>query len=62
MVYIYTLKTNRSKKTYTIRVYKGKKLTAKYRSYPQGKDFSTHWTVNDIKNFLRYSNDYYLVK
>lgn len=53
---------NRSAKTYTIRVYEKGKLIAKYRSYPQGKDFSEHWTENDIRNFLRYSNDYYEVK
>ena len=58
----YTITLNRSKKTYTIRRYDNGKVTAKYRSYPQGRDFSEHWTENDIKNFLRYSNDYYPVK
>lgn len=38
------------------------RVTAKYRSYPQGKDFSENWTEDDIKAFLRQSNDYYMVK
>jgi hypothetical protein len=58
----YTIKTNRKKRTYTIRRYNNKKVTAKYRSYPQGKDYSEHWTENDIYNFLKYSNDYYEVR
>ena len=58
----YTIKINRSKKTYTIRVYEDGKLFAKYRSYPQGAEFSENWTENDIKAFLRYSGDYYVVK
>ena len=53
---------NRSKKTYTIRAYENDKLIAKYRSYPQGKEYSEYWTEHDISNFLRYSNDYYIVK
>ena len=57
----YTIKLNRKEKTYTIRVYEGSKLISKYRSNPQGRDFSEDWTENDIKNFLRYSNDYYEV-
>ena len=62
MATTYTIKCNRSKKTYTIRRYDDGKLTAKYRSNPQGNDFSEHWTEGDIKNFLRYSNDYYEVR
>lgn len=58
----YTIKYNRSKKTYTIRRYDGGKLTAKYRSNPQGSDFCEDLTEDDIKQFLRYSNDYYEVK
>ena len=58
----YTIKLNRKEKTYTIRVYEGSKLISKYRSNPQGRDFSEDWTENDIKNFLRYSNDYYEVR
>lgn len=57
----YTLVCNRSRKTYTIRRYDNGKLTAKYRSYPQGKDYSETWTENDIKRFLHYSNDYYSI-
>lgn len=57
----YTITLNRSKKTYTIRRFDNGKVTAKYRSYPQGKEFSENWTENDIKNFLRYG-DYYVVK
>ena len=58
----YTLTLNHSRKTYTIRRYENGKCTAKYRSYPQGKDFSEDWTENDIRAFLRYSGDYYVVK
>lgn len=58
----YTIALNHSKKTYTIRRYDNGKLTAKYRSNPQGRDFSEHWTENDIKGFLRDSNDYYVIK
>jgi len=58
----YTIRLNRSRKTYTIRRYDNNKLTAKYRSNPQGRDFSEYWTESDIKNFLRYSNDYYMIK
>lgn len=58
----YKIALNRAKKTYTIRVYDDGKLIAKYRSYPQGKEFSEDWTENDIYNFLRYSGDYYEVK
>lgn len=57
----YTITLNRSKKTYTIRRFDNGKVTTKYRSYPQGKEFSENWTENDIKNFLRYG-DYYVVK
>lgn len=58
----YSIKLNRSKKTYTIRTFENGNLIAKYRSYPQGNDFSEFWTESDIYNFLKYSNDYYLVK
>ena len=58
----HTITLNRKKRTYTIRAYENGKLYAKYRSNPQGKEFSEHWTENDIRNFLRYSNDYYEVK
>lgn len=58
----YTLTTNRSKKTYTIRVSENGKLIHKYRSYPQGAEYSEHWTENDIRGFLHHSNDYYVVK
>ena len=57
----YTITLNRSKKTYTIRRFDNGKVTAKYRSCPQGKEFSENWTENDIKNFLTYG-DYYVVK
>lgn len=58
----YTIALNRSKKTYTIRTYQGGKLTGKYRSYPQGADFSEDWTESDIYNFLRSSGVCYAVK
>ena len=58
----YTLTTNRSKKTYTIRRYENGKVVTKYRTYPQGPDYSEDWTETDRRNFLKYSNDYYVVK
>lgn len=57
----YTIALNRSRKTYTIRRFDNGKVTAKYRSYPQGNEFSENWTENDIKSFLKYG-DYYVVK
>ena len=57
----YTIKLNHRARTYTIRRYDNGKVTAKYRSYAQGSEFSEHWTEDDIKNFLRYSNDYYII-
>jgi len=57
----FKLTCNRSKKTYTIRVYEDGRLVAKYRSNPQGSEFSEDWTENDIYNFLKYSGDYYKV-
>jgi hypothetical protein len=57
----YKITLNRKNKTYTIRRYDNGKLTAKYRSLPQGEDFSENWTENDIKTFLRYG-DYYVLK
>lgn len=55
---------NRSKRTYTIRKYEDNgKLIAKYRSNPQAKnEYSEHWTENDIRTYLRQSNDYYEVR
>lgn len=57
----YTISLNRSKKTYTIRRYINGRVVAKYRSNPQGVRFSEHWTEHDVRNFLKYSNDYYVV-
>ena len=57
----FTITLNYSKKTYTIRKYINGILVAKYRSYPQGKEFNEDWTENDIIGFLKYSNDYFLV-
>lgn len=57
----YTIVLNRSRKTYTIRRFDNGKVTAKYRSYPQGNEFSENWTENDIKSFLKYG-DYYVVQ
>ena len=60
---IYTIKVNRSKRTYTIRIFEKGKLINKYRSTVQSKsDFTEFWTENDIIAFLKYSNDYYPVK
>lgn len=58
----YKLTTNKRRKTYTIRVYEGGKLISKYRTCPQGADFSEFWTENDIKNYLKMNSDYYEVK
>jgi hypothetical protein len=61
-IVMYTIKCNESAKTYTIRQIIDGKIVGKYRSYPQGKDFSVNWTQNDIISFLRHSNDYYVVR
>lgn len=62
----YTIQTNEQKRTATIRVYDGSNLIAKYHTLPFGEDdFVTvsHWSENDINNFLRFENgSYYLVK
>ena len=59
----HTITLNHRARTYTIRAYENGKLIAKYRSYHQSKeDFSRYWTESDIRNFLRYSGDYYEVK
>ncbi len=58
----YTISLNHKAKTYTIRVYVGNRLLAKYRSYPQGKSFTKYWTENDIWFFLHDSDEYYVVK
>lgn len=59
----YTIKVNRSRRTYTIRVFEGGKLVNKYRSTAQSKlDFTEFWTESDIIAFLKYSNDYYIIK
>ena len=55
----HTITFNRSRKTYTIRAFENGKLIAKYRSYPQGKDYTEYWTESDIRNFLHNSGDYY---
>lgn len=57
----YTIKLNHSARTYTIRRYDNGKLTAKYRSHPQGIEFQEEWTESDIKSFLRHSNEYYII-
>ena len=57
----FKLTLNHNRKTYTIRVYEGGRRIAKYRSNPQGSEFSTDWTEHDIYNFLKYSGDYYKV-
>ena len=58
----YTIALNHSKKTYTIRVYNGRKLAAKYRTNPQGPAFMENWTEGDIKAFLKKSCDYFVIK
>lgn len=58
----HTITLNHRERTYTIRAYEAGKLIAKYRSYQQSQDeFTEYWTESDIRNFLRYSNDYYKV-
>lgn len=58
----YKITLNRQKRTYTIRRYdKYGKLVSKYRTNPQS-ELVDEWTENDIKAFLRYSGDYYVVK
>ena len=60
--YSHSIAFNRAKKTYTIRAYKDGKVYAKYRSFPMGADYCEEWTEKDIRNFLRCSNSYYVVK
>lgn len=56
----YTIRFNRSAKTYTIRVYQRGRLLHKYRSFPQGVNFVDDgcWTERDILRFLIDSCDY----
>lgn len=60
----YSIKVNKTKRTYTIRRYDNGKLIFKLRSYPQSKeDFSENWTENDIKSYLKNAiGDYYAIK
>lgn len=59
---ILSMNANLSAKTYTIKTYYDDgKLCSIYRSYPQGKEFSTTWTATDCDHFLK-GNDYYRVK
>ena len=59
----YKITFNRSKKTYTIKRYiNGKLIYPYYRTNPQGKEYTEDWTENDIKAFLKNSNDYYLIE
>ena len=59
----YKISFNRSKKTYTIKRYvNGKLIYPYYRTNPQGANYTEDWTENDIKAFLRNSNDYFLVE
>lgn len=58
----YTIRFNRSKRTYTIRKYINKVCVAKYRTLPQGCDYSENWTQSDIANYLAHAgDDYYAV-
>lgn len=60
----YTIKFNRSRRTYTIRKYVNGKVVLKARSYPQTReDYSEQWTQNDIKFYLRdAATDYYIIE
>lgn len=60
----YAIRTNKRRKTYTIRVYDKGKVFAKYRTLPQGKEFrdNDYWTEADIRDFLKHSLSYYEVK
>lgn len=59
----YKIACNIAKRTYTIRVYEKGRIIAKYRSFRQSKtEFTEYWSEHDIYQFLRYSNDYYIVK
>lgn len=58
----YTIRFNRSRKTYTIREYLNGEQINKFRTYPQGKKYSETWTQDDIKNFLRKTDEYYIVQ
>jgi hypothetical protein len=56
---------NSSKRTFTIRKYWKDGTISKYRTLPMSKDefeSSQNDTVNDWKNFLSHSSDYYAIK
>lgn len=57
----YRISPNRAKKTYTIRIYEHNKQIGKYRSYPQGKNFTDQWTQEDIIAFLSQPGNCYAV-
>lgn len=57
----FTITSNKSKRTFTIRTSEG----LKFRTYPMSKtDFENtkHNTANDWQSFLNYSSDYFQVK
>lgn len=58
----YTIRFNRSAKTYTIRVYEGGKLLSKYRSLHMGRSYCEHWSECDILNFLSYTRCYVRIR
>ena len=56
------VKSNKSKRTFTIRTYEGDELISKYRTLDFPKDVfqdMEFYTENDWKNFLRTQNGSY---
>lgn len=61
----YTAKTNKSRRTATIRVYDDGKMIAKYRTITMSSDELEQFeymTSGDIANFLKTKDSYYEVR
>lgn len=60
----FTIRFNRSRRTYTIRKYINGKCVLKARSFPQSRaDYSEQWTQADICQYLHYAaTDYYIIE
>ena len=57
----WTVKYNRSKRTYTFRLIRDGVTDSIYRSYPQGKNYRESLNEQDIRNFLIFTDDWYIV-
>lgn len=48
-----TVRYNLNRKTYTIRIYDKTKCVCVLRSTPQGKDFKTHLSIDEVKTMIK---------